>query len=567
MFRKSPQAKAAANIKSSDRRKLLSTICRTYNLPIDEISKEGLEKLLPAISKKASYISTSTGDPHSGTIYFDAQEVPTWFQTRDSQLYPSVLTCWKCPYLVPRVQTHPHVIEVLARGANLMLPGSIPPFDARCTKHAVVGVVSSQDPTRIMAVGLCGLDLTQFDSVLGRSGTAVQVLHHYDDELMKLNKEVDVVVPDVIDAEMPRIETVPDAETTEEVKEEEEQQQEQEDGGDAGGDSVDVDALEEDMARLTVEEIDNFFIRSLLQTIKLETFELPISASTFMSSYIYKNLPSMDASYTNIKKTSWKKTAKFLKAMTKLNYLDTKGKDEDLSVTKLMSKQDPKIENFVPHKINKPKNNQTGSKSSSSSSSSSQHAAMNITTLYKPTSKSRMFFNKLDQIFDQLYTQVELRSMYETYVKKFQLVNPQNPKTIILDEILSKPINKDQGFVIARDQFLKEFMTNFTPFYEVQNEGQRELGRGMPPKIHIVTELKIGRKVVTRVSNYDKFFIKQGAFAEELRNKCSGSSTIIDDQVQVQGPHGALIVEMLKSKGVPISCIDFEDKVKKKKRK
>lgn len=75
-----------------------------------------------------------------------------------------------------------------------------------------------------------------------------------------------------------------------------------------------------------------------------------------MSSYIYKNLPILDSTYANIKKTSWKKTSKFLKAMAKLSYLEVKGKDEDLSIIKLMTRTNPTIENFVPHKINKVKN-------------------------------------------------------------------------------------------------------------------------------------------------------------------------------------------------------------------
>lgn len=581
MFKKPPQVKPAANIKSSDRRKLLSTVCKTYNLPIDEIAKQGLDNLVPPISKKATF--TSPIDKKlTGTIYFDSDEIPTWFQTRDSQLYPSLFTCWKCPYILPLVKTHEPVIGVLGKGADLMLPGTIPPFDVRATKNAIVGIVSKEKPNVIMAVGVCRLNLTQFDYVVGRSGMTVEIIHHFDDELMKLNKEIDVVVPDNVDPEIPKV-----ANDGEEVANEEEKESEQKEEkpvaesqdtelGTTGDTKTDIDDVAEELAQLTTDEVDNFFIRSLLQTIKLENFQLPINSSSFMSLYIYKNLPVLDPTYANIKKTSWKKTSKFLKAMAKLSYLEVKGKDEDLSIIKFMSRSNPTIENFVPHKINKVKKpTSAGSDGNGGSSSSSSSTAMKITNLYKPTSKSRMFFNKLDAEFDHLYTLPELRTMFNDYIKLANLVNPKNPKQIIVDEIISKPTNKPVDVQVARDEIFATFLTNFTPHYSIMDNNNKNnvnvhdhIAKGTPPKIRIVTEMKIGRKVITRVGNYDKFFIKQGAFAEELRKLCSGSTTIVDDeQVQVQGPHGNTIINLLKEKGVPLGCIEFEDKVKKKKRK
>ncbi|EDK45818.1 conserved hypothetical protein [Lodderomyces elongisporus NRRL YB-4239] len=632
MFKKQPQSKAAANIKSSDRRKLLAQICATYNLPIEQISKEGLERLLPLVSKKASYVSIQG---HLGVIYFDSSELPTWFQTRDSQVYPSLLTCWRCPFLLPKIATHPHVIEVLGKGADLMLPGTIPPFDKLAVKNAVVGIVSSDFPERIMAVGVCNLNLTQFDRVIGRSGTAVKILHHYNDELMRINKEIDVKVPDEVDPVMPTIDEhqlllllllllspvedkgnhvdkiVDDTEEknnngkeangdkndsitddsepkiidSEEIakqdqnqdqnqnqdeaqtheldngEKEQDQNHEKDNGNDDDGhENEDKKVLEvtETVQQLTVEEVDNFFKRSLIQTIKLESFDLPVTASTFMSLYIYKNLPVVDSSYVNIKKTSWKKTAKFLKAMSKLNYLEVKGKDEDLSIIKLMSKQHPTIENFVPHKIN------TQIKKTNNKES---HSLMKVRTLYKPTKKLLVFFEKINKNYNEYYDVTEIRSFFETYIKSNNLVVAKNPKNITINELLSKLTNQAVNTSQPRDVLFKSVLTNFSPYFEIANGTEKNLGRGTPPKIQVVTELKIGRKVVTRVSNYDKFFIKQGAFAEELRNKCSGSSTIVDDQVQVQGPHGTLIVDLLKNKGIPVSCIEFTDKVKKNKKK
>ncbi|RLV90828.1 Translation machinery-associated protein 64 [Spathaspora sp. JA1] len=548
MFKKDPQVKASANIKSSDRKKLLSQITSIYSLPT--LPKPTQLELVPQISKKATYKAQF----NSGTIYFSQNEIPIYFQPRDGSIYPTVYTLWKCPFLLPQIKTHPHVIDIVSGGADLMIPGTIPPFSEGLRKGAVVGVVSDAKPGVVMAIGVLLVDMFEFDRVIGKTGVAVEIIHHYCDGLAKFNKEVDVAIPESVDIEMPREEK----EDTPETEDTQAEDTPQESAAEETPEVEEQVEITEQVAQLSVEEIDNFFIRSLLQTIKLEQVELPIPSSQFMSQYIYKNLPK-DVSY-NIKHTSWKKTSKFLKAMTKLTYLETKGKDDDV-IVKLMDSKSPLIVSFEPHKINKPKSN----------TEIKEKNDMKITLLYKPTSKSRMFFNKLDLKYDEIYTASELRKMFEMYVKKFNLAQT---KSITIDEILSKVVNKPNGTTIARDQVFKEFQSNFSPYYQISTSTQSEIFKGTPPKISIITEMKIGRKIITRVSNFEKFYIKPGAFAEELRNKCSGSSTIGPathnpsiTEVQVQGPHGKLIIEILKEKGIPISAIEFEDKVKKKKKR
>ena len=69
--------------------------------------------------------------------------------------------------------------------------------------------------------------------------------------------------------------------------------------------------------------------------------------------------------YCNIKKTTWKKSTKFLKAMEKLNYMQVKGKGDDLSIVGLTSKDNPIIQKLsYPHK---PMSSLTNNKSSEKS--------------------------------------------------------------------------------------------------------------------------------------------------------------------------------------------------------
>lgn len=130
---------------------------------------------------------------------------------------------------------------------------------------------------------------------------------------------------------------------------------------------------------------------------------------------------------------------------------------------------------------------------------------------------------------------------------------------------------------MPRAQILDPLLANnFTEFYQIFKNDDSLLFKapikGSPPRIKITTEMKIGRKVITRVSNFEVFQIDPESLAGDLRKICSGSTTIGESQtfksaeVQVQGPHGQLIIDHLNNLGVPNKWIDFENKLKKKKR-
>lgn len=586
MFKKDPQPKASSNIKSSERRRILQTICDDYGVPREKLDKETEYKILPATTKQATFKSIQK---FSGTIYYNEQEVPLWFKTRDSGLYPSVYTVWECPFLVPRIRTHPHVIEVLNNGADLMLPGTIPPFPPAAKVGSVVGVVSSSNPSVIEAVGVSKMPLNTITRVLGTTGVAVEVLHHVDDELYKLNKYVDIDVPKEVDLTIPWPEEQPEREPEleqpeqaededseqeqpeQEDSEQEEQQQEapekqpEQQQPEKQPQNNNVNELANAVDELTVEDIDHFFIRSLLQSIKLDEIDIPITSSNFMSNHVYKNLPVLDSKYKNIKKTSWKKTGKFLRQMAKSEYLQVKGKDDDLTVTGLMSKQNKLIENFVPHKIEtiKPKSNDSDKKNKNE---------LKLIQLYQPTEKYRMLFNKLNRDYYELLTINEVKDLLNSYIKFADLVVEKNPKMVKVDDTLKKIIPESP---VARSDIVQKFIKYFTKKFVIakpdQNIEDCQLYTGELPKIRVVCETKIGRKTITRVANYEKFYIKPHVLNDDLRTLCSGSTTYEETregtEVIVQGPHFKAINDYLIGKGVPGNRIDFEDKSKKKKKR
>ena len=122
--------------------------CHVLQMRILCLLKNSLRRKLKNTSidnQKASFVSF---EKVSGSIYFDENEVPVWFHTRDSDIYPTIFTLMKYPTILPTIATHPHVLGVLAKGADLMLPGTVPPFDKRAVKGAIVGIVSHDNPQK-----------------------------------------------------------------------------------------------------------------------------------------------------------------------------------------------------------------------------------------------------------------------------------------------------------------------------------------------------------------------------------------------------------------------------------
>ncbi|ONH66708.1 Translation machinery-associated protein 64 [Cyberlindnera fabianii] len=555
---------------------MLSTITELYALPTG-LTKECEERIVPSIVKQTTFKSIKG---YTGTIYTDEAQTPIWFKTKDSELIPTVYTLWKAPFILPIVKTHPHVIEVLEGGADLMLPGSVPPFPERCLKGRIVAVASTHKPDVVMAVGRACLDLAPLERTIGTKGVAVEVYHTNGDMLYQLAKQK-IRVPEEVDTEIQFKPEEPEVETTEIVQQEAEVHTTQEEVREVRevreeepSEPV-VEKLAEEVATLTTEDVDYFFKRSLMQTLtQPPELVLPLQASTFMN-HIVNNLSSDDNSI-QMKKTSWKKSAKFLKAMEKDGFLKLKGKGDDITVVSAATKDNnEELKNFVPHKAKKSK--PAGAKPSSKTNSSQ----LILTKYYKPTSPVRPILNDLDMNYTAFYTSNEVKDLINKYIAKHELVNPKNKKMILCDDLL-KSFMQGKEASQGRDKIMDPILKKFSEHYKITNpddpdspENSEPPRKGAVPQVKIITETKIGRKLITRVSNFEAFGIDPEQLSSELKVRCSGSSTIGQNvqnpklvEVTVQGPHSKIVIDLLTKKyGLHTTWISFEDKSKGKKKK
>lgn len=622
MFKKEPRIKALSNLKNSDRKKLLQSARTQFS--VQELSIPSTSEI-----KQTNFVAPTA----LGTIYTNNDGIPIFFKEKHSErLYPSVYTCWYNAGLIPIIKTHGPVIEDhIFNGANLMIAGTVPPFDPDLKIGKICGICSSQKPGVVVAIGIVREeDMSKYNSgVVGKTGVAVEVLHHLEDGLFKAFKVTPQIPEIVYDTEEHHHEH--EEEKVKEDKSESvdsysnsskpvEQRGATETVNQAASDELDTHpvvnantdtdagsgtitdetqpeaSMDTNDTELTTEDVDYLIRRSLFYTILLDDrVELPISGSNFISKHIINNLPDVDHEKVNIKKSSWKKTSKFLKHFEKNGFLKLKGKDDNLTVVSL-NKNKEELKNFVVYKPGRrkptamagssPSLTTTTTSSSTVSSSKKTDSTTTSVSLYKPINLGKQFVQVSNLTGGPYFTAVEIRKGLDGYIRDKNLVDSKNKSNVLMDDLLydmvvSAKERKVQEVprVLARAKLLEPILKqNFTEYFQLYRTDGTPMFktplRGAMPHVKIITEMKIGRKIVTKVSNFEIFQLTPEKLAADLRKLCSGSTTIGETmtspktaEVQVQGSHAKIVTQHLNKYGIPTKWIDVEDKVKPKKKK
>lgn len=589
MFKKELEVKPSANLKSSEKRKLQKAIETQYEgirVP-DKLSKAVFNSI--GIKKGTLYLDSATGDP-------------SFFQSRDGDIVPTLHTLWASvagvdkPLCMPYILTHEGVIDRLIDGANLMIRGCHGPYVKGLKRNALVAVVDYKRPNIAVAIGRCLMDLEgKIDGDLGipQSGVAVEIWTVIGDMLTNLGRNMEDVMKDAGKDNVIRNEQEDDKES-----QHEEQSKDQPDLEllevtkpgtlvDVSHNLCDETEIETTESRpekytMTTEDIDEMFRRSVLYTLSQDALEFPIPSTQFMSGHVLKNLPNVDTDIVNMKKTSWKKTTKFLKAMEKEDLVKLKGKEDKLTIVSAAGRSDPRISAFVPYRIKKPAHHEPNT---TYSHNDEQMAPVVVKRYYKPNNASRMFFNKLDEKYDSLYTEQDIKLLTQRYVKENPgVISKANAQLIEPDDVLKEFKIKT---TIKRAELFARVMAAFSPYYAIYREGDEKssdkliLKRLTPKKGELpivkvaVNTLKTRKKVVTSIVGSEQYYIDVEKLAGVLRVKCSGSTTILDSKepkdgkvVTVQGEHDSAVCEILhKQFGVPAKVITVTNNTANKKKR
>ena len=581
------KVKPFSNLKSSDRRRLLSAACQTFGL--DESSIPGSAKLniVPKDVRSAKMIVHSG---EKGTLYVDANRKPTWIKLDDGYLIPTLFTAWTAPYLLPRVCTVKHTLERLQNGANLMIPGIFDPLPDLSPVGSIVGISLLDSPNVPVALGVCLVDCSAGKLDTTQKGVAVQVINVVDDKLFDICKHR-IPVPDDLDVSLPQPdsdvhedesaaeqdnelapsepiqtsqESIPTSAFSQDTTESAQAVEEQANGPKAEV-SQEADTPEEEP--LSVDVIDDAFKKGLLQTLRkaIDTpLEYPIPSSTFLSNHVLQNLPYNHPSVV-MKKTSWKRASKFFKAMEKQGLVKCRERGGDLIILSGAGKDLPEIGNF---QVFKAKSYTRAT--SKVSSEDSGTPVMDAKQYYKPRSMAAPLFAEAKLSISNYYTAEQLRQVVNHYITNHNLVEPKSPKTIRLDPLLVKAFGLSQTVQsVGRDKVVPHLQDNCSVFHTIATSEvpDPKMGKGPIPKVNLATARRGGNKIITTIENLEPFHINPVIFAEELRVLCAGSTSVNPvkegselRQILVQGNQIVTITKALEAKGVRNAWIEAAQK-------
>ncbi|KAG0260721.1 hypothetical protein BG011_001670 [Mortierella polycephala] len=616
MFKKPPATlKSFSPLRSSDKRRLRDEILTSFPSlrdmePIDDvpinaiITPDGLQS-----AKFTSYIE------EPGTLYADAEGTPLWFKVssskKDSLVLPSVYMLWKFPTLIPGLTTWSPVVDKLRNGADLMIPGVITAnnMEVPDLEEGALVVIRARGNKYPLAIGTMAVSGQVIAASRGRmppKGKAVHIFHIHLDQLWamgsKLEFPADWAEGHNVSVDEDEYETDEEDGADEELaenmknisinvskgkaraKDEPETELDHELADSQAGDQqTEQEQQHEPAIVLSTEEVDKSLQEALLQVLKFKVTEnvskelLPMNASTLYSSYVLPNRARGRAADADIKKSSWKKLAKWLKAVEKQDLIKCKEIKGDLFLLSV-NWNHPELKAFRGHRTVEQQAARQAKVEARSSQANSDVKVLEVMEAYRPNSISAILFESTGRSKDGYYTLQELRALLIEYCKEKQLADPKNQRIIRLDGVLQEALAKggEQVDRVPKDQISDRLINNMVVhhFIGYQGEQPRFVKGGVKP-IQITQEIRTGRKTVTKVSGLEHFMIDVDAFGHEIQVLCAGSVAITPlvgaspklklREVMVQGPQVKNVNAVLQEKGVPKKYIDFLDKTSKKK--
>ncbi|KAK3069082.1 hypothetical protein LTR53_012859 [Teratosphaeriaceae sp. CCFEE 6253] len=509
MFKKKPQIKPAAPLRSSDRRKLADQIIQDYQLSspdlVDPTPEQKAEataahtslrnSLLPDNLQSARF--TTTHGPQlkkvNGNVYIgssDGDEARILWWQIEGTMYPSVYTLWKHPGMVPLLHTPEIVVKKLQGGADLMTPGLArgPPFPERAKKGVVVAVASLEQPSVPVAVGVCEIDVSALQKAQGERGCSVVNMHWAGDELWNYstNDRPGRQVPEELEGWARVLDEPGLTEKTAEM--------DLDDGDDEGGVSLAAadtvpaterqsngrnaahdgtgsaetkqeDPDQADAPELSQDEIDDTFRKAFLYGVhhhmttqpSAPSYGLvfPLTQSYTMSHLIQPFLPAFtpeQSAQLQMKKTSWKSIKKFIKALDKQKLLKSKERDGHETAILDIDFTDRSIVDFKPYRL--PKKDTTAGTSQGRGAKATEPAdahddsvgqKLQVVSYFKPTAKLQPLFAGAAPGGRPLFTPPEVRELVAAYVEREALVSPTNKRLVKLNPMLGNAVFDGAG--------------------------------------------------------------------------------------------------------------------------
>ncbi|XP_041701092.2 eukaryotic translation initiation factor 2D [Coregonus clupeaformis] len=591
MFAKSFRVKSNTVIKGSDRRKLKADVSTAF----PSLSVEELSELVPN-KEELNVVKIYAHKGDAVTLYV-LHKNPVFFEL-EKRLYPTVYTLWHYPHVLPAFTTWPPVLQKLAGGADLMLPGVVVPLsglpEVKKGDCCAVKVVSNRAP---VAVGTATMSSAEMRS-LGMKGRGVSVLHTYLDSLWAFgDKSGPPSIPDV------------DAEGVEAMYgEEEEEDEEATDGveeepcpnsdGDKATDAPCPGIQELSLAdreegeqgkeegeeypedpRSQQEQMDALLLQCFLQALKskVKKSELPLLTSSFLRIHMFSCCPS--GKQLDIKKSSYKKLSKFLQSMQQQHSLVrvkelSKGVESIVEVDwknpalrSFRTPEDPGIEE-APVEVG-------------GAEGEKPYHPPEITTLYMVSSRLEPLFQDAKKRKGTVLQPAEVREIITDYVKRNELVDEKNKNYVIINPILCDCLLEKSEYqeveALKWDDLFSRTLYKMQHCHQLVFPGQPPIiKKGHIEPIDISVASRGANKKVTMIKNLEVYGLDPMAVSVALQRRVQASSALnpvpgSKDRVlvQIQGNQVQQVCKLLLDKyQIPCKYIQgLDNKVQKPGRK
>ncbi|XP_010864083.1 eukaryotic translation initiation factor 2D [Esox lucius] len=553
MFEKAFRVKSNTVIKGSDRRKLKVDISTSF----PSLSAEELSDLVPN-KEELNVVKIYAHKGDAVTLYV-LHKNPVFFEL-EKRIYPTVYTLWRYPHVLPAFTTWPPVIQKLAGGADLMLPGVVVPSgglpEVKKGDCCAVKVVGNKAP---VAVGTATMTTAEMRS-LAMKGRGVSILHSYLDSLWAFgDKSGPPCIPDVdtegveggfLEEEDGQEATEADAEepysssNADDILDspcpglQEISLADREEEGEKGIEEADKDPED---PRSPQEQMDALLLQCFLHALKskVKKSELPLLTSTFLRIHMFSCCPN--GKQLDIKKSSYKKLSKFLQSMQQEHRLVkvkelSKGVESIVEVDwknrelrSFCSPEDPGIEE-APVEVG--------------GGGERPYRPPEITSLYSVSSRLEPLFQDANIRKGTVLQPAEVRTIITDYVKRNELVDDTNKNYVIINPILCDCLLEKSEYqdveALKWDDLFSRTLDKMQHCHQLVFPGLPPVVRKGPLEpIDITVASRGSNKKVTIIKNLEVYGLDPVAVSVALQHRVQASSALnpvpgSKDRVSVQ---------------------------------
>uniref|UniRef100_A0A4W5N6S1 Eukaryotic translation initiation factor 2D n=1 Tax=Hucho hucho TaxID=62062 RepID=A0A4W5N6S1_9TELE len=586
MFSKSFRVKSNTVIKGSDRRKLKADISTAF----PSLSVEELSELVPN-KEELNVVKIYAHKGDAVTLYV-LHKNPVFFEL-EKCLYPTVYTLWHYPHVLPTFTTWPPVLQKLAGGADLMLPGVVVPLsglpEVKKGDCCAVKVVSNRAP---MAVGTATMSSAEMMS-LGMKGRGVSVLHTYMDSLWAFGDKSGP--PSIPDVDTEGVEAMYGEEEDDEATEGGEEEPCPNSDGDKATDvpCPGIQELrladreegehgkeegEEDL-RSPQEQMDALLLQCFLQALKskVKKSELPLLTSSFLRIHMFSCCPS--GKQLDIKKSSYKKLSKFLQCMQQQHSL-VRVKELSKGVESIVEVdwKNPELRSF---RTPTDPGIEEASVEVGGAEGEKPYHPPEITTLYSVSSRLEPLFQDAKKRKGTVLQPAEVRAIITDYVKRNELVDENNKNYVIINPILCDCLLEKSEYqeveALKWDDLFSRTLYKMQHCHQLVFPGQPPIvKKGHIEPIDISVASRGSNKKVTMIKNLEVYGLDPMAVSVALQHRVQASSALnpvpgSKDRVlvQIQGNQVQQVCKLLLDKyQIPSKYIQgLDNKVQKPGRK